>query len=32
MLEKVGIPRAIFYRWYDLYQELCWKLGDDGMR
>ncbi len=20
-LEKLGIPRATFYRWYDLYQE-----------
>jgi putative transposase len=21
-LEKIGIPRATFYRWYDLYQAL----------
>ena len=24
-LEKIGIPRAIFYRWYDVYRTGRWK-------
>jgi hypothetical protein len=23
-LERLGIPRATFYRWYDLYRALLW--------
>ena len=28
-LEKLGIPRATFYRWYDLYQSGCLEALDD---
>lgn len=28
-LEKLGIPRATFYRWYDLYRDLGLEDLDD---